>query len=185
MNNILENGSILQSHESIQFSVWMFNLQHYYVIEHVSDVQSTFGPCCLIVATVWPCRSIVCLCACCCSKCSGLCAAWTPLSSPTSWTPSSPWSWPGTFKLTHRVKIFNCRRTPQASDYFATLTECFSSVLSFLRTPEDVLHSFGSHHDLLNGWTGAISSLWYGWSVISYIYFMHHKHSSTHFRCTQ
>lgn len=52
MNNILENGSILQSHESIQFSVWMFNLQHYYVIEHVSDVQSTFGPCCLIVATV-------------------------------------------------------------------------------------------------------------------------------------
>lgn len=102
----------------------MFNLQHYYVSERVSDVQSTFVPCCLIVATVWPCRSIVCLCACCCSKCSGLCAAWMPLSSPTSWTPSSPWSWPGTFRLTHRVKIFKCRRTPQASDYFATLTEC-------------------------------------------------------------
>lgn len=33
---------------------------------------------------------------------------------------------------------------------------------SFLRTPEDVLHSFSTDYDLLNGRAGAISSLWYG-----------------------
>ena len=60
----------------------------------------------LIVAIMWPCRSIVWLCGCCCSKCSGRCAAWTLLSSPPSSTPSSPWSWPGTCRLTHRVKTF-------------------------------------------------------------------------------
>lgn len=57
-------------------------------------------------SSLWPCRSIVCLCDCCCSKCLGRCAAWMPLSSPPSSTPSSPWSWPETYRLTHKVEIF-------------------------------------------------------------------------------
>lgn len=66
-------------------------------------------------ATLWLkrltlCRSIVCLCGCCCSKCSGPCAAWTLRSSPPSWTPSCPWNWPGTFRRTHRVRTFPLTR---------------------------------------------------------------------------
>lgn len=56
--------------------------------------------------------------------------------------------------------VYN-RTTPSSVlfDDFYLLSFACSSVL---RTPEDVLHSFSSDYDLLNGRAGAISSLWYG-----------------------
>lgn len=43
-------------------------------------------------------------------------------------------------------------------------------MFSFLRAPEDVLHSSGTDYDLLNGRAGAISSLWYEKAFLTYLW---------------
>lgn len=54
----------------------------------------------------------------------------------------------------HSVPPLPCRLSPLAK-YKPELPAC-----PFLRTPEDVLHSFSADNDLLHGRAGAISSLW-------------------------
>lgn len=54
--------------------------------------------------------------------------------------------------------IFHWISIPQVHRWLDLL---LPACCSFPRTSEDVLHSFSADNDLLSGWAGAISSLWY------------------------